>query len=100
MAPEVSRWVTLGRMAKGNPLGLFGALEEVEESESGEQYETMVSHFGEHGSKAAFAYLLFILIYAPCVAAMAAIAREIGLRWMIFAVSYLTVLAWVIATLY
>jgi ferrous iron transport protein B len=83
-----------------DPLGLFGALEEVEESESGEQYETMVSHFGEHGSQAAFAYLLFILIYAPCVAAMAAIAREIGLRWMIFAVSYLTVLAWVIATLY
>ena len=83
-----------------DPLGLFGALEEVEESESGEQYKTMVSHFGEHGNKAAFAYLLFILIYAPCVAAMAAIAREIGLRWMIFAVSYLTVLAWVIATLY
>ena len=83
-----------------DPLGLFGALEEVEESESGEKYVTMVSHFGEQGSKAAFAYLLFILIYAPCVAAMAAIAREIGMRWMIFAVSYLTVLAWVIATLY
>jgi ferrous iron transport protein B len=83
-----------------DPLGLFGALEEVEESESGAQYDTMVSHFGAHGSKAAFAYLLFILIYAPCVAAMAAIAREIGLRWMIFAVSYLTVLAWVIATIY
>ncbi|HSR87597.1 MAG TPA: ferrous iron transport protein B, partial [Pontiella sp.] len=83
-----------------DPLGLFGALEEVEESESGAQYETMVARFGEHGSKAAFAYLLFILIYAPCVAAMAAIAREIGLRWMLFAVSYLTVLAWVIATIY
>ena len=60
----------------------------------------MVGRFGEHGPQAAFAYLLFILIYAPCVAALAAIAREIGMRWMIFAVTYLTVLAWVISTAY
>jgi ferrous iron transport protein B len=44
--------------------------------------------------------MLFILIYAPCVAALAAIAREIGLRWMLFAITYLTVLAWVISTAY
>jgi len=82
-----------------DPLGLSGAVEEVAEADRS-AYATMVSHFGEHGPKAAFAYLLFILIYAPCVAALAAIAREIGLRWMLFAVTYLTVLAWVIATAY
>jgi ferrous iron transport protein B len=82
-----------------DPLGLAGAMEEVEEADTS-TYSTMVSRFGEHGPKAAFAYLLFILIYAPCVAALAAIAREIGLRWMLFAVSYLTMLAWVISTAY
>ena len=82
-----------------DPLGISGALTEVDESDQS-AYSTMVSRFGEHGSKAAFAYLLFILIYAPCVAALAAIYREIGLRWMIFAVSYLTILAWVISTAY
>jgi ferrous iron transport protein B len=82
-----------------DPLGLSGALEEVDETESG-TYTTMVAHFGEHGKKAAFAYLLFILIYAPCVAALAAIYREIGLRWMLLAVTYLTLLAWVTATTY
>jgi ferrous iron transport protein B len=82
-----------------DPLGLSGALQEVEEAER-TSYSTMVKHFGEHGKKAAFAYLLFILIYAPCVAAMAAIYREIGLRWMVLAVTYLTVLAWVVATGY
>ena len=46
------------------------------------------------------AYLLFILIYAPCVAAIAAIYRETGLRWMLFAVFYLTGLAWVTAVLF
>lgn len=49
---------------------------------------------------AVFAYLLFILIYSPCVAALATMQKEIGLRWTIFAVSYLTLLAWLIATLY
>ncbi len=82
-----------------DPLGLSGALAEVKEADQS-SYSTMVARFGEHGPKAAFAYLLFILIYAPCVAALAAIAREIGLRWMLFAVSYLTLLAWVISTAY
>jgi ferrous iron transport protein B len=80
-----------------DPLGLSGALEEVEETDRA-AYATMVGRFGAQGSTAAFAYLLFILIYCPCVAVLAAIAREIGLRWMLFAVTYLTVLAWVIST--
>jgi ferrous iron transport protein B len=48
----------------------------------------------------AFAYLLFVLVYFPCVAALAAIVREIGLKIGILAVVYLTVLAWSIATLF
>ena len=50
------------------------------------------------GKVGAIAYLLFILIYAPCVAAIAAIYRETNLRWTIFGVSYLTSLAWIIST--
>ena len=83
-----------------DPLGLAGAVDEVHDAADREKYATMVAHFGPSGSKAAFAYLLFILIYAPCVAALAAIAREIGIRWMIFAVTYLTVLAWVVSTVF
>jgi ferrous iron transport protein B len=83
-----------------DPLGLSGAIDEVKEGDDRLRYRSMVSHFGEHGQPAAYAYLLFILIYAPCVAALAAIAREIGMRWMFFAVTYLTVLAWVVATIY
>jgi len=80
-----------------DPLGVTSALDEVEEADTS-SYSTMVARFGEHGGVAAFSYLLFILIYAPCVAALAAIYREIGLRWMFFAVTYLTVLAWVVST--
>lgn len=48
----------------------------------------------------AFAYLLFVLIYMPCVAVIATIYREIGGRWAIFSVLYLTILAWIISTIF
>jgi ferrous iron transport protein B len=47
---------------------------------------------------AAFAYLLFVLIYSPCLAALAVLAAEAGWRWAAFSVSYQTVLAWLAAT--
>ncbi len=49
---------------------------------------------------AVFAYLLFVLIYAPCAAAIAAIYRETNFRWALFSVCYLTGLAWLTATLF
>jgi ferrous iron transport protein B len=58
----------------------------------------MQRRFG--GKNNAFAYLLFILIYVPCVATIAAIYRETNLRWALFSVSYLTILAWIVATMF
>jgi ferrous iron transport protein B len=52
------------------------------------------------GQAGAYAYLLFVLIYAPCVAAIAAIQRETGWKWMTFSTLYLTALAWTMATLF
>jgi len=49
---------------------------------------------------AAYAYMLFILIYTPCVAAMGTAFREMGKGYGLLLAGYLTVLAWVIATLY
>jgi ferrous iron transport protein B len=48
----------------------------------------------------AYAYLLFVLIYFPCVAALGAIIREIGVLMGILNVTYLTVLGWITATLF
>lgn len=52
------------------------------------------------GRAGAFAYLLFVLIYMPCVAAVAAIQRETGWKWLAFSVFYLTALAWSFAVLF
>lgn len=44
------------------------------------------------------AYLLFILIYFPCVATIAAIKEESGSwKWGMFSVLYTTFLAWIVA---
>lgn len=50
------------------------------------------------GKAGAFAYLLFILLYTPCVAALGAINRELGGRWTVFAVCWTTGTAFAVST--
>ena len=48
----------------------------------------------------AYAYLIFILLYFPCIATIAAIKNETGSwRWAIVAAGYTTVVAWVVSAL-
>ena len=48
----------------------------------------------------ALGYMLFVLIYFPCVATLVAIKQEAGSwKWALFAASYTTALAWLIAFL-
>ena len=48
----------------------------------------------------AFGYMLFILIYFPCVATIAAIKQESGSwKWALFAATYTTALAWIVSFL-
>jgi ferrous iron transport protein B len=50
--------------------------------------------------EAAFAYLLFILLYAPCAAALGAIVSEVGARWAKFIVLWTTTLAYIVSVCY
>ena len=46
----------------------------------------------------AFCYMLFVLIYFPCIAALAAIKQESGSwKWALFAACYTTALAWLVS---
>lgn len=48
----------------------------------------------------AFTYMLFTLLYFPCIATLAAIRQETGSwKWPLFAACYTTVLAWIVAFL-
>lgn len=45
----------------------------------------------------AYCFMLFILIYFPCMAAIAAIRKEAGWGWAGFTIFYTTALAWIVA---
>ncbi|MDH5484255.1 MAG: Fe(2+) transporter permease subunit FeoB [Gammaproteobacteria bacterium] len=89
----------------GDPLGL-GVLQSSHDMDlAAEEQSVHTSTFGAmakrfDGQAGAFAYLLFILLYAPCVAATAAIYREAGRRWMLFALAWSTSMAYTTATVF
>ncbi|RLA17838.1 MAG: ferrous iron transporter B, partial [Gammaproteobacteria bacterium] len=76
---------------KGGNIDLAAEEQEVNASLFG----TLVKYFD--GKIGAFSYLLFILLYVPCVAALAAVKRETGNRWMLFSASWSIYLAFSLA---
>jgi ferrous iron transport protein B len=52
---------------------------------------------GGHGALAGAAFMVFVLLYTPCMAAIAAERRELGTRWMWTSIIGQTALAWVVA---
>jgi ferrous iron transport protein B len=78
---------------------IVGSLQSLYNTEDESDTESFIrQHFNSRGS--GFAYLLFILLYSPCAAALAMLWREHGKGWMSFAFGFLTLQAWMIATLY
>ena len=60
-------------------------------------FSLLRKHFNKHS---AYAFMLFVLIYFPCVAALAAAIKELKIFYGSLLPIYLTVLAWITATLY
>lgn len=46
---------------------------------------------------AAYAYLLFVLLYVPCVSTMGTIAREVGSKWAYFSTAWSFLIAYTVA---
>jgi len=88
----------------GDPLGLdIGDVSSAESEAEAQEVATgtfgaMVSRFD--GAAGAFAYLLFILLYFPCTAAIAAVYRETNAGWTLFVAGWTTGLAYVAATVF
>ncbi len=87
-----------------DPLGFSSAnitdQKQAEEDQgiSGSTYGQMSQRFGS--DKAAFAYLLFVLLYFPCVSATAALYRETNLGWTVFAGLWTTGVGYWVAVFY
>ena len=87
-----------GLIAKENVVGtfgvLFGGFEEVAEN----GWQIWVNMREVFSPLAAYSFLIFNLLCAPCFAAMGAIKREMNsARWTLFAIGYQCVFAYAIA---
>lgn len=51
------------------------------------------------GAMGAFAYLIFVLLYIPCISTAAVIARELNKAWMFFSLIWNTLLAYGLAVI-
>jgi len=87
-----------------DPLGLdVGDLNDTQSTADGLEvakglFGVMYERFD--GQAGAFAYLLFILLYFPCVATIGAIAKEAGRAWAIFVAFWTTSVAYITAVLF
>ncbi len=101
--------IVTGLAAKEIIVGTMGVLYQSESDHSGsnltmkdrltEQYYTSGPRAGEKvfTPLSSYSLMLFILIYFPCVATLAAIKKEAGMRWAIFTSVYTTAVAWLVA---
>lgn len=85
-----------GLFAKEAIVGTLQGLYQGNGSEEAAQ-AALLDGFGS--TAAVLAYLVFVLLYSPCAAALAMLFKEHGWRWMAFAFVYLTLMAWMLATL-
>lgn len=65
---------------------------------SSSAYGHMHQHF--HHQSSVIAYLLFILLYFPCISTMAAMRRELGLGWASFSMCWSTWVAYSVAVIF
>jgi ferrous iron transport protein B len=70
-------------------------------SEEGEGEDTVLSLAlrKNYTTLSAFALLVFVLLYVPCVATLGAIRHEFGSTWAVTSAVYQTVVAWIAAFL-
>jgi len=80
-----------------DPLGLSLNDDAANDSSQGAALANMAAYFGS--DLAAFSYLVFILLYAPCVAVIAAMHKESGLKWAGLVFGWTTLVGYITATM-
>lgn len=106
---KMSVGILTGVAAKEVVIGTLGVLYQAETDDESntsliKKMQNQVYLTGEKAGQkvftkpAAFSFMIFVLIYFPCIGVIAAIRKESGSkRWAVFSIVYPTLLAWVLA---
>lgn len=79
-----------GLMAKEVVIGTMGVI-------FGENLQAILPNY--FTTLSAYSFLVFVLLYTPCVSVLGAMKKEYGTKMVLFSVSYQLVLAWVVSFL-
>ncbi len=91
-------WDTIKSIPLIVGVNLFEGEEEEEPTELMAAVETGFEHSsGGHGALASVGFMVFVLLYTPCMVAVAAERQELGAKWTWFSVIGQLVLAWLVA---
>jgi len=88
-----------GFVAKEVVVGTFGTLYGVEDAESDEGATSLSTALqNDFTPLSAYAFMVFVLLYIPCMAVLAVVKRETNSwKWPLFMVGYTTAVAWIFA---
>ncbi|MDO4757977.1 MAG: ferrous iron transport protein B [Rikenellaceae bacterium] len=81
-------------------MGVLYAEESVESDEDSASLRGKLRSTGDFTNASALAFLIFALLYLPCIATIAAIGSEAGWKWAIGALLYNTFVAWGVAWIF
>ncbi|SFM91528.1 ferrous iron transport protein B [Thermodesulforhabdus norvegica] len=89
-----------GFAAKEVIVSTMGTAYSITDSENGGGLSTRLRNDPSWTMVKAWAFLLFVMLYSPCLATVACIAKETGsIKWAIFSVLFNTAVAFIVATL-
>ena len=90
--------LTTGFVAKEVVVSTMGVLYHAADDESNQNLSKKLIN-PRYGitPASALAFMIFVLIYIPCLATVTAIAREIGTRWALFSIVYQLFVAWIVS---
>jgi len=79
---------------------VYGGDEEANEEEQSKNLSEKLKDTGVLNAHGAYAYMLFSLLYFPCIATIATIGHEAGWKWAGFSITYTCLLAWIVSAVY
>ncbi len=89
-----------GLVAKEIVVGTMGVIYQVGEAKN--ESQKLMENLRKHMTPlTAYVFMVFSLIYLPCIATIGVIKRELNSwKWTIFSASYTTVLAWIVSFIF
>jgi len=93
---QSSMALMFGFVAKEIIVSTFGSLYGIGDIENESSFNNVLQN--DFTPLSAYAFMVFVLLYIPCLATLAVIKKETGSwKWSILVISYTTFIAWIVA---